>query len=336
MPKPLISVLMPLYNTASTVDSAIGSLLRQTFRDFEIVAVDDGSTDETAAAAKRAAGGDRRLRLIESPHVGLVAALNRGIEECRGRLVARMDGDDICHPERFRLQAELMLARPDVGVCSCLVRSFPQTAVGAGFRRYESWLNSLSSHEEIARDIFVESPVAHPSVTLRLSELRELGGYQDHGWPEDYDLWLRYHLSGRRFEKLPRTLLFWRTHEGRLTFTDSRYALENFLRAKAHYLAQLLRQRSPEIVLWGAGMTGRRLSKHLVREGITIRCVVDIDPRKIGRTMRGVPIIPPEDLAEHAGIFLVAAVGSEGAREIIRGRLRSTGRSEGADFLCAA
>lgn len=334
--KPLISVLVPVYNAASTVELALGSLSRQTFGDFEAVVVDDGSTDGTAEVVERAASSDGRIRLVRSAHVGLVRVLNLGIEECRGELIARMDGDDICHPQRLRIQLEYMLANPDISVCSTLVRSFPQSAVGEGFRRYERWQNCVISHDDVARDIFVESPVAHPSVMLRASELRELGGYLDLGWPEDYDLWLRYFVAGKRFAKIPWTLLFWRAHEERLTWTDSRYSLENFIRAKAHYLSEMLRPRSSEIVLWGAGMTGRRISKHLVRKGLSIRCVVDIDPKKIGRTMRGIPIISPDDLATLPPLFIVAAVGSESARGMIREFLSKMGRTEVQDFLCAA
>jgi glycosyltransferase involved in cell wall biosynthesis len=332
----LISVLIPAYNAAATVESAVMSVLRQTFTDFEIVVVDDGSTDDTATVVSRLSVQDSRVRLIKAEHVGLISALNVGLDACRGDLLARMDADDYCHPERLRFQSELMLADPAISVCSSLVRSFPQSAVPIGFRYYEKWLNSILNHDEIARDMFVESPVAHPSVLLRTTELRELGGYEEHGWPEDYDLWLRYFEAGKRFAKVPRTLLFWRAQQSRLTITDSRYSLENFMRAKAHYLAKMLRGRHNEIILWGAGMTGRRLAKHLVREGLAIRCVVDIDPSKIGRTVRGIPIISPDELPHHPDAFVITAVGSTETREIIRGRLAAMGRVETRDYVCAS
>lgn len=336
MPEPVVSVMMPLYNAASTAHSAVQSILRQTFSDFEIVIVDDGSTDDTVAVLLNAADGDRRVRLIEAGHGGIIEALNRGLSECRGELIARMDGDDICHPERLRLQVEYMAKNPDVSVCSSAVRLFPVSEVGEGFRRYEEWLNFLTTNEQIARNIFIESPVAHPSVMLRTSEIREMGGYIECGWPEDYDLWLRYFTAGKRFSKVPETLTFWRTHPSKLTFTDSRYSLENFIRAKACYLARWLMPKRRNVIIWGAGMTGRRLSKHLVREGLQIEFVVDIDPKKIGRTMRGIPIFPPEKLTNFPELFVIAAVNSREARELIREYLQGIGRCEMHDFICAA
>jgi glycosyltransferase involved in cell wall biosynthesis len=336
MSQPTVSVLLPAYNAQDTVRQAVRSLLRQTFADFEIIAVDDGSTDRTGSILDDLATSDLRVRVLHLQHSGLVSALNSGLAECSGDLIARMDADDVCHPERLRLQVEFMREHSEVGVCGCLVRSFPRNEVKGGFLRYEAWLNSVVTHEEIARDIFVESPLVHPSAMMRADDLREIGGYRDMGWPEDYDLWLRFFTAGRRFGKVPQTLLFWREHADRLTFTDSRYALENFLRLKAHFLAQVVRQKGRPLVVWGAGMIGRRLIKHLVREGVQPVAVVDIDPRKIGRTLRGAPVIWPEELRAHRDAFIVAAVGSAGAREIIRSHLRRLGRTEITDFLCAA
>ena len=327
----MISILLPAYNAQSTILEAIRSLQRQTLADFEIVAVDDGSSDETGAILEEIS--DARLRVIRIPHSGLIPALNTGLSECRGELIARMDADDYCHPERLRLQSEFMAAHPEVSICGCLVRSFPRSCVKAGFLRYESWLNSLIAHEEIARDIFIESPLAHPSVMMRADDLRALGGYRDMGWPEDYDLWLGFFMAGKRLGKVEKTLLFWRESEHRLTFTDSRYSVENFLRLKAYFLAKITTR---PVIVWGAGMIGRRLIKHLVREGVKPIAVIDIDPKKIGGHTRGIPIVPPEELADHPDAFVISAVGSEGARDIIRANLIRLGRRETTDFICAA
>ena len=228
-----------------------------------------------------------------------------------------------------------MESLPDVGVCSCLVRMFPRPGLRGGMARYEQWLNSLVTSEQISREIFVESPLAHPSAAVRTRDLIALGGYQERGWAEDYDLWLRYHLAGRRFAKIPKTLLFWRHSEDRLTFTDSRYSVESFLRAKAYYLAKMLRDIERPIFMWGAGKTGKRLAKHLMRERIDIEAVVDIDPEKIGHTLRGRPIVAPDWLRGRRA-FVITAVSSHGARELIRAQLASMGFVEVRDFICAA
>lgn len=315
------------------------SLVRQTFEEIEILAVDDGSEDESARLLKEWARRDDRIRPLFRPHRGLIETLNVGLRAASGTFVARMDADDVSHPKRLELQVGLFRQDPSLSVVGCLVRSFPRRQVREGFRIYEEWLNRLTRHEEIAREMFIESPLPHPSVMVRREEVLDLGGYQERGWPEDYDLWLRYHRAGRRFAKVERVLLLWREGADRLTRQDARYSVENFLRAKAHYLARgpLSDRRA---IVWGAGKTGRRLSKHLIREGVDIDLFVDIDPSKIGRTLRGKEIVSADDLALWVqGLeapLVLCSVSSRGARALIRGRLAALGLSEGVDFLCVA
>ncbi len=333
-----MSVLLPVRDAGATLEAALSSLARQTLADFEVVAVDDGSVDASGEILDRWAERDRRFVVVHLGRGGLVTALNAGLALCRAPLVARLDGDDVSHPRRLELQAALLAARPEVDVVSCRVRCFPARAVGAGMRRYETWLNSLASHEAVLRERFVESPLAHPAVTLRRAVLVAAGGYRDLGWPEDYDLWLRLAERGARFAAVDRTLLFWRVHASSLTRVDRRYHKHRFPELKAHFLARGPLAGRRAVVLWGAGPTGRRLSRALGREGVTVEAVVDIDPHRVGSTLHGTPIVGPDALPGRLGgdgVVLVA-VASLGAREVIRGRLAAFGLAEGRDFWCVS
>jgi glycosyltransferase involved in cell wall biosynthesis len=337
---PKISVLIPCYNAAATLEPTLESIAAQTLRDFEVIAVDDGSDDETAVILEHWAQRDPRFCCVALPHAGIIPALNAGLAECDAEYVARMDADDLMHPTRLELQAAYLDEHPKTTLVSSLVSGFPSGELREGFRIYIEWLNTLTSHAEICREMFVESPLCHPTVTFRKEAVRELGGYQERGWAEDYDLWLRMYLAGMEFAKVPETLVEWREHPERLTRTDSRYSLENFLRAKAHYLALGPLKERDEVIIWGSGMHGRRLSKHLLREGVNLIAFIDIDPKKIGRTRRDRPIVGPEALPDlWAGASrpaLLAAVGARGARELIRTRLAGFGLREGEDWWAAA
>ncbi|HNT24411.1 MAG TPA: hypothetical protein PKM21_08605, partial [Anaerolineales bacterium] len=124
----------------------------------------------------------------------------------------------------------------------------------------------------------------------------------------------------------------------RLTNTDSRYALENFLRLKAHYLKQGPLAGRETVFIWGAGMAGRRLSKHLLAQGAPLQAFFDVDARKVGRTRRGLPVLPgsvlPEWWARCPKPVLLAAVRVRGARPIVRRRLEGYGLKEGQDWWC--
>jgi len=340
MTTPSISVNMPCYNVEGTVDEAVASILGQTWPDFELIAVDDGSDDGTAARLEAWAERDPRVRVLHREHTGLVASLNAGLELCLGTLVARHDADDVALPERLQAQAALLHSDESLAAVGTLVEGFPAEHVREGFRQYLEWQNQLVSPEAIARQIFVESPLAHPSIMFRRAWLEKLNGYQDLGWPEDYDLLLRMHLAGAKFGKVPRLLVRWREHAQRLTRVDPRYSLEAFLRAKAHYLRRGPLAGEPRVVVWGAGHMGRRLSKHLVREGVDLAAFIDIDPAKIGREKRGRPIYDPERLPELVRVLspvvVLAAVGARGARALIRARLMEMGLVEGMDWWAVA
>jgi glycosyltransferase involved in cell wall biosynthesis len=202
MTSPRVSILLPLRNEARHLPAALASLFRQTFASWELVAVDDFSTDETPDILAQAARSDPRVRIFPSHGRGLVRALNAGLAECRAPLVARMDGDDISHPRRLEMQAALLDGQPEVGVVACAFRHFPRHHMGKGMLAYESWQNSLASHDEILHDIFVESPFVHPSVMFRKGVVVGVGGYRDMGWAEDYDLWLRLTGAGVRFARI--------------------------------------------------------------------------------------------------------------------------------------
>jgi hypothetical protein len=251
-----------------------------------------------------------------------------------------MDADDRSHPERLAKQVAYLDDHPETDLVSCQVIGFPPGQVRQGFAIYLDWLNALLTDEDIRREIFIESPLPHPSVTFRREAVLDAGGYQDRGWAEDYDLWLRLYLAGRHFAKLPGLLVEWREHPDRLTRTDGRYSLENFLRLKAHYLVRGPLAGREALLIWGAGMVGRRLGKHLLRQGAPLVAYIDIDPRKIGSTRRGKPILPPEALPEwwrrFAAPVLLAAVGARGARQLIRQRLTALGLREGQDWWGAA
>lgn len=337
---PLISVLLPVWNAQPFLDKCLGSLAAQGWTDFEVIAVDDGSDDGSSERLAEWQQKDARFRLVRCSHRGLVAALNTGLARCQGQLVARMDADDVIDSRRLELQATALREDPSLDVVACLVRHFPDAAVGQGYRIYEEWLNGLVEHEEILSERFVESPLPHPAVMARRGVLEEAGGYSDSDWPEDYDLWLRLAAAGKRFGKVPEYLYFWREHPARLTRTDSRYAVERFLACKAHHLADgPLADRGP-VIVWGAGQTGRRLSKHLIREGVTLEAFVDIDPAKIRRTLRGLPIHRPADLprltSDSGDFVILAAVSSRGARRLIREYLTELGYRETEDFWCVA
>jgi GT2 family glycosyltransferase len=371
-----VSILMPCRNAAEHLEAAITSIREQTFTDFEVVAVDDGSSDDTFGILYAWAQDDTRVRILSTHARGLVPALASALAAARGELVARMDADDIALPERLERQIGLMDRDPALAACGTGIEYFPTDAVRDGGRRYERWINSLTTHRDIARDVFVECPIPHPTLVIRRHVLHAIGGYRELGWPEDYDLVLRLWAAGYRMAKIPELLLRWRESPDRTSRTDDRYADVEFRRIKIYFLQHTLLAPGRPAVIAGAGPIGKTFARELSDAGTPIAAFVDVDPDRIGQEIHGAPVIGYDDLpafladysdprldaiaaaratGEAAGSapveidpagpvdseslrrpLVLAAVGQEGGRETIRAALSRHGLVELQDFVAVA
>jgi glycosyltransferase involved in cell wall biosynthesis len=333
---PAVSVLLPVRDGGAHLDEAIASILGQTLDDLELVVVDDGSEDETPERLARWAARDPRVGVHRQRPTGIVAALERARASARAPLLARMDADDVAEPERLARQVALLEREPELAACGCGVRYFPEDAVAGGARRYERWLNGVVTPAEIARSIFVECPIAHPTLLARAGALAVAGGWVDRGWPEDYDLILRLWAAGHRLGKVPDVLLRWREGPSRLSRTDERYAPEAFVSCKVRYLRQTLLRDGRSVVVWGAGPVGKRFALALLAKGSPVEAFVDLDPRKIGQSIHGAPVLDPDDGAELCGPLHLAAVGQKGARSRILRVLEEAGHRALEGFVPVA
>ena len=331
-----ISVLLPVRDAAPYLPECIASLRAQTFEDFEVLAVDDGSTDDSVQILSAWATEDPRVSVIRQAHGGITKALEAGRARARGRYLARMDADDIAEPVRFAEQFALLEGRPELAGCGAGVRYFPRAEVRGGARRYEEWINAIRTPEDVERNLFVECPLAHPTFFLRRSAVAEVGGYVDRGWPEDYDLLLRLWRSGARLAAVERVLLRWRIRDDRTSVRNDSYTAGAFRRCKVHYLLDTLARERDGVVIWGAGPIGKAFAREVQEQGGTVRAFVDLDPRKIDQCIHGAPVIPPSRVDEYRESLAVAAVGQEGARERIRAELESAGWKEVTDFVAVA
>ena len=337
--QPKISVVLPVRDEEELLPGTLESLLRQSEPDFEVIAVDDGSSDGTAGILAGFAARDQRIKPAAQDRAGIVTALNRGLAEARGALIARIDADDIAHPDRLRLQAGFLDRAPETGLVASRVEYLGDARKNAGLAHFVDWTNTLTSPERISLYRFVESPIIHPSVMFRRELAGQYGDYRDGPFPEDYELWLRWMEKGVRMAKLDETLTQWRDRPGRLTRTDSRYSVEAFYRTKAPYLHRWLERhnpRHPSVTVWGSGRASRQRLKFLTDLGVRVEAFVDIDPRKIGYQIGGADVIWPDALPGPGNCFVLSWVASRGARDEIEEELGQRGFRLGEHYLPCA
>ncbi len=205
-----VSVLLPVYGGAAHVGAAVESVLAQTYGDFELLVLDDCSPDDSAAIAE--GFGDPRVRVVRNErNLGQVATLNRGLREARGELVARLDQDDVCLPERFERQVALLDAEPPVAVVGTWV-----DVVDEDGRKVDELRTRLDDAVDTIFLILVNRlPLAHPSVMFRREPVLEAGGYDEAvRYCEDNDLWRRLALAGHELRVVPEPLLRYLVHGG--------------------------------------------------------------------------------------------------------------------------
>jgi glycosyltransferase involved in cell wall biosynthesis len=226
---PAASVILPVCNGGRYLDSAIRSVIGQSFSDFEVLLLNDGSTDDSLSRLEWFAARDSRCRVFSWPNRGLIGTLNEGIRLARSEILIRMDSDDICHATRFQKQIDYLNANPDcvaVGTLCSLID--PE---GLPIRTFVE----VTSHEAIDAAHLAGNGgnIAHPTVAMRKSLVLACGGYRDQ-FPhaEDLDLFLRLAEVGR-LANLPEVLLDYRQHRGSIGYRHAEVQRDSARRAVA-------------------------------------------------------------------------------------------------------
>ncbi|WP_263831186.1 glycosyltransferase family 2 protein [Salinibacter sp.] len=263
MADPLISVILPVYNGRPYLQEAIQSILNQMFEDFEFIIINDGSKDGSKEVLEEFAEHDHRIRVVHQKNQGITPSLNRGLKLARGRCIARMDADDISHPERFARQIDFLESNPDVGILGTQIRQ-----VDADGNPSSQWVLPTDP-DLIGWQLLFSTCLCHPTVMIRHSLLDNLGGYAE--WAthaEDYELWTRAVLKSR-LANLPDTLHMLRRHDDSITATKREEQLRVCRRATARLHEAVLAEKGErEIAHFLARMHHENVQKAMERSGI--------------------------------------------------------------------
>lgn len=252
MPAPLVTVLMPVYDAAAYVREAVDSILGQTLGDFELLVVDDGSTDGSGDIVR--SYQDPRIRVVRSPeNQGVTAALNRGLDLAEGRYVVRMDADDISLPDRLEQQVRFMEEHPEVGVCGGSVHGFNAK------REFDPPVPRANTHEPMVCTLPFGTVLLHPTVIFR-GELFRGGLRYDPDYPhaEDYELWCRAARLAR-LAVLPAIVLRYRMHGGSVSSRHRRVQEETSQRIRLREVRAIGVEPTPDDGLLHAALSQSRL-----------------------------------------------------------------------------
>lgn len=263
-----ISVLMPVHNAVPFLDETIESVLLQTFKNWELIVVDDFSTDRSSEIVLRYAARDSRVRLLSNKKKGIVYALDLAFQHSLGMYITRMDADDLMPENKLMHLLSLIKQEGRNSVVTGKVNYFSVTAVSEGYKRYENWLNSLVDQQNFNQNIFRECTVASPNWMVDRSCFENDIVLAELNYPEDYDLVFKWYRKGYKFTGIPEVTHFWREHPARLSRNSELYQQRSFFEMKTRYFLELVYQEPESIQLVGAGKKGKLVAEQLTNASV--------------------------------------------------------------------
>ncbi|MGL1887678.1 MAG: glycosyltransferase family 2 protein [Reichenbachiella sp.] len=331
MTNPKVSVILPFYNAELTLGRAIESILNQSFNNFELILIDNNSSDRSTEIAHQYVV-DKRVIIQQERMQGISYAANKGISLSIGEYIARMDADDYAHPTRLELQVNHLDNNHKIDISASQVNYIPSIDTDNAFSNFVEWSNLLCISKEIFKNRFVEFPIVNPSLTIRKSVYDLVGLFHHGDFPEDYEWFLRACENRINSEKILTTLLDWHDGSNRLTRQDDRYRTDAFFDIKTKYLVQeLKRLNQKEVWIWGAGKLGIKRSKQLIEYGIKICGYIDIKKKSLVQYT----CIEYDNISLPVHPFIISYVTNRNVREEIREHLNNCGYTELKNYIIA-
>ena len=282
MSKPLISILTPFKNTEQYLPECLDSINKQSYQNWELLIVDDHSTDSSFAIVNAYAEKDKRIKLYTNKGQGIINALQLAFSESSGQYITRMDSDDIMHPEKLRTMYNDLNISGKSHVALGLVKYFSEAGIGDGYAKYEAWLNTLTTKGTNYSEIYKECVIPSPCWMMHREDFLKCAAFTPNRYPEDYDLAFRFYKNNMTCIPSETVLHYWRDYSSRASRTDEHYAENHFLELKVDYFLELNHDASRPLTIWGAGQKGKKVAGLLKQKGIDFIWICD-NPKKIGK-----------------------------------------------------
>lgn len=332
MKHPLISILTPFKNTEAYLPECITSIINQTYQHWELLIVDDGSTDASYNIVKEFAKNDARIQLLKNNGNGIIDALQLAFKNSKGDYITRMDSDDIMNKEKLEIMLNSLLKHGRKHLAVGQVHYFSNEGISNGYDRYEKWLNSLTKTGANYSEIYKECVIPSPCWMLNREDLIACDAFNPNRYPEDYDLTFRFYEHDYTCIPSDTVLHYWRDYSTRTSRTHEHYAQNYFLHIKYHYFIKLDYDATRPLTIWGAGFKGKTIAKLLIESNIPFTWICD-NPKKIGKHIYDVELQNFETLATIKNPQSIITVANEDEQRIIKNYLSNLGKKSMVDYF---
>lgn len=330
-----ISILLPVFNTAPFLRECLDSILAQAEPDWELLAVDDYSTDDSLSILQEYAHKDEQIQVIikdGATEKGIAPSLRLAFRQATGQLVTRMDSDDRMLPQKLAALKQVLVKNGRGHVATGLVEYFSAEGPGEGYRRYARWLNEVAMNGTHAENTYRECVIPSPCWMAWRQDLDVAAAFQEDIYPEDYDLCFRFLHAGFKICAVPQVLHYWRDWPQRTSRTSEHYRDNSYLDLKADWFARMDYDSTRPLVLWGAGRKGKRLARLFTEKGIRFHWVCD-NAAKWGKEIAGVTMESFEIIPALKNPKIIVAVAGPDDQQVIEGFMEKHSFEAGRDYL---
>jgi len=282
MPHHLISILIPFKNTSLFVAECLESIVSQTYTNWELIIIDDHSTDDSYSIVQKFVKKDSRIQLYKNSGNGIIDALQLAFSKSKGSLITRMDSDDIMTNMKLQCMHDDLMSFGKGHIALGLVKYFSDDGISDGYSKYEAWLNRLTEKGENYSEIYKECVIASPCWMIYREDFDNCGAFDSDIYPEDYDLVFRFYKLNLKCIPSNNLLHYWRDYNYRTSRTQDNYSHDMMLELKLHYFLELHYNKNKTLVIWGAGHKGKYAANYLLERNINFKWICD-NPKKIGK-----------------------------------------------------
>lgn len=328
----LVSIIMAAKDTALYLAECLDSILAQSYQNWELIAINDHSSDETPTILEAYAEKDSRIRVFHSDRKKLIPTLKYGYQYVKGDLINRMDSDDrMPHDKLEALVTEWLKYGKGTIIAGGTEHFVDEGEVGGGFLRYEQWLNAVAKNNRHYQEIYKECVIPSHCWIIHKEDFDLVDGFNPEIYPEDYDLCFRFYKHGLKVEGIDKVLHHWRDRSDRISRTWEEYKDNRYFDMKLRYFYEIDRDKTRPLVLWGAGRNGKDMAKLLLGRNDNFHWVSDSE-RKIGVDIYGVITEHFDAIKSLVNPQIIIVVASPSGKQEIQIMLNSWKKKPVEDF----
>jgi glycosyltransferase involved in cell wall biosynthesis len=320
---------MPFFNAGRFIAEALESLQAQTHTNWELIAIDDYSQDNSLEIALNFAKKDKRIKIFNNKEKGILPALNLAFSKCKGKYLGRCDADDIYPPQRLDKMVNLLKLSPPKTIVTGMVSYFSDKNVSRDYRKYEAWLNETNISGMTWSQLYREGVIASPNWLCSRIEMEKIGAFSDLEYPENYDLTFKWYRHGFQVDCLAEISLYWRDHPMRVSRLSESYQQKALFRLKIKRFLEI--EKYPKLYLWGRGKKAKICASLLIEGGVDFHWM-DLE----GQSSAEKESIPIEDFRitdlSNGAKLLIGVYANPAQKRSMEDFLMGQNKVEGKDY----